>query len=101
MADQEMAPRKEHVTMACYVKTMGPVVRYINSHNGNITSAICVTNGYLPRSGFLLFLGCTINGRPGDGTTRGTCNRDQLCQADGTCTSSVSIRLKFVQYYSA
>ena len=38
----------------------------------------------------LLFLGCTVNGKPGDGTTRGTCNQNQLCQADGTCTGSKS-----------
>ena len=33
-----------------------------------------------------LILVCTVNGRPGDGTTQGTCNAGLLCQTDGTCT---------------
>ena len=29
--------------------------------------------------------GCTVNGMPGDGTTRGTCPENQVCQANGKC----------------
>ena len=33
-------------------------------------------------------LGCTVNGNPGDGTSKGTCDQGKLCQGDGTCTPS-------------
>ena len=32
-----------------------------------------------------------MNGRPGDGTTQGTCNTGLLCQEDGTCTVACSV----------
>ena len=36
---------------------------------------------------FLFFLGCTVNGYPGYGTSKGTCDDGQLCQRDGSCTA--------------
>ena len=37
---------------------------------------------------FLLSLGCTVDGSPGDGTTQGTCNEGEICFTDGICLRS-------------
>ena len=34
---------------------------------------------------FYLISGCKDFGLPGDGTTRGTCEENFLCHADGSC----------------
>ena len=39
----------------------------------------------------MFFLDCTVNGGPGDGTTRGSCNEHQVCHQNGTCTESMWI----------
>ena len=31
--------------------------------------------------------GCTVDSQAGDGTKQGTCDREHLCHADGTCKS--------------
>ena len=31
------------------------------------------------------FLDCTVEGRAGNGTTKGTCDEDRLCHLDGIC----------------
>ena len=40
---------------------------------------------------WIFSLDCTMNGRPGDGTTRGSCNEHELCLQNGTCTKSMCI----------
>ena len=38
-----------------------------------------------------IILGCTANGGSGDGTTRGSCEENQVCLENGTCTESMWI----------
>ena len=90
-----MAHHKEHVTLDCYAKQM-ELVQYLQVGNiffvnltKIVTDVLCIMWDKLVFTN-VLFLGCTVNGGAGDGTTRGTCNQGQFCQSDGTCTSSKS-----------
>ena len=50
--------------------------------------AIFITTWHFITS--LLVSGCTVNSQAGDGTKQGTCDREHLCHADGTCKSEGS-----------